>query len=208
MFVWNRTRFSISPTTVYNPIDTSAANGDFGLPLLRNPDPQPVVDNGWSAGSVSATLFNDPQYQANNDDYLHGNPVPRGTSLGLSWFRVARIGPARFVVTCGAGGTLGYQSWIDVQNDNAAAQFGSQDFFNVLQNDEIRMWYMVEWSPAVTAPIYQVMDNEQVPDHYQWRPFNATHELYPWGAQSQPLGRNMAGTFRWIQKLMTQPPIW
>jgi hypothetical protein len=209
MFVWRRSRFAISPAAVYNPIDTDVANRDFGLPLLRNPDPQPQVANGWAAGAVNDAKFNDSSYQANGyDDYVHGDPTPRTNSTAMAWFRVVRIGPARFVITCGSGGTLGYQDWVDVQRDNATAQFGSQEFFNDLLNDETRLWYMVEWSPAISGVTYQCMDNEQQPDHYQWRPFNAIHEDYPSGRQSQPHARNMVGTIRWIQKLFNQPPVW
>ncbi len=209
MYVWRRTRFAISPATVYNPIDANPANTDYGLPLLRNPDPQPAVSNGWAAGTVNAALFNDPSYMSNNyDDYMHGDPTPRTNANAMSWFRVVRIGPARFIITCGSGGTEGYQSWSDVQNDNATAEFGSQDFFNDLAYAETRTWYMVEWSPAISGVTYQCMDNEQQPDHYQWRPFNAIHENFPWGWQSQPHARNMVGTIRWIQKLLDQPPVW
>jgi hypothetical protein len=209
MFVWKRSRFAISPATVYNAIDTNPANGDFGLPLLRNPDPQPEVSNGWGSGAVNATLFNDPSYMSNNyDDYVHGDPTPRTNSTAMSWFRVVRIGPARFIITCGSGGTLGYQSWTDVQNDNATAMFGTQDMFNDLIYEETRSWYMVEWSPAISGVTYQCIDNEQQPDHYQWRPFNAIHENFPWGWQSEPHARNMVGTIRWIQKLLNQPTVW
>jgi hypothetical protein len=209
MFVWRRTRFAISPATVCNAIDTTPGNTDFGLPLLRNPDPQPEVSNGWATGTVNAARFDDPAYATNNyDDYVHGDPLPRSNSTAMSWFRVVRIGPARFVITCGAGGTLGYQSWTDVQNDHATALFATQDFFNDLSYAETRSWYMVEWSPAISGVTYQCIDNEQQPDHYQWRPFNAIHENFPWGWQSQPHARNMVGTMRWIQKLFVQPPVW
>jgi hypothetical protein len=212
MFVWKRTRFAISPNAVCNPINTKSGASDFGLPLLRYPDPQPAVDNGWTPGSerISANLFDDGSQGSSRADYLHGDPTPRPNSTGLSWFRLMRIGPARFLITVGAGSTLGFRSWKEVVAAGALMEqyFGDPSTFEVFRNEELRMWYLVEWSPAVAGATYQCIDNEQAPDHYQWRPFNPSHEWYPNGHQSQPHARNMVGTIRWSQKLLNEPPSW
>ena len=212
MFVWKRTRFAISQAAVYNPIATADGARDFGLPLLRNPDPQPAVSNGWNPGSVriDASLFDDGSQGSSRADYAHGDPTPRTNSTALAWFRLMRIGPARFLVTVGAGATLGFRSWPEVVAAGAAMEqyFGDPATFAAFQADEVRMWFLVEWSPAVAGATYQCIDNEQAPDHYQWRPFNPSHEWYPNGHQSQPHARNMVGTIRWSQKLLIEPPAW
>ncbi len=214
MWVWTRTKYAVQLTAAYNPISNRSSDSDFGMPYLRNPDPQPVVANGWPS-AVSASAFDDGVGGATRRDFVHGDPTPRANAQDLAWFRVMRTAPARFLVTCGAGGTRGFKTWNEVQQaetsgevPGATAIFGSQDFFEQLRDGETRFWYMVEWSPAVGGATYQCIDNEQSPDHYQWRPFNPVHEYYPSGHQSQPHARNMVGTIRWAQRLRTEPAVW
>jgi hypothetical protein len=214
MWVWTRTRYAVQLTAAYNPIANQASASDYGMPYLRHPDPQPVVANGWP-GAVSAATFDDGVGGATRHDFVHGDPAPRPGSQDLAWFRVLRTGAARFTVTCGAGGTRGFRSWQEVQQaessgelPGATAIFGSREFFQQQYDDETRLWYLVEWSPAVGGATYQCIDNEQRPDHYQWRPFNPVHENYPSGHQSQPHARNMVGTIRWVQRLRNEPAAW
>jgi hypothetical protein len=212
MFVWARTRYATRLTAAYNPIATDPADAaTFGMPFLRNPDPQPAAGNGWP-GAVSAARFD-----ANTvGDYVHGDPTPRANSTGMAWFRVYRRGPDRFIVTCGAGGSMGFKDWHEVQAEEASGRtpgatgaFGDETMFRAVQDQEVRFWYLVEWSPAVGGATYQCVDNEQAPDHYQWRPFNPIHENYNGGGhQSQTHARNMLGTLRFIQRLRAMPDAW
>jgi hypothetical protein len=214
MWVWKRTRYAIEPTVAFNPMERDPGKPGFGMPYLRHPDPQPQVVNHWSEGgdgsSVNDQNFDRGVVDPSANDHVHGDPRPRVTSLGLSWFRVRRTGPARFVITCGAGGTQGFRRWSDL--DAAAKQeFGGEQGESLwlsLRSQEILLWFEVEWSPAVGGATYQCIDNEQAPDHYQWRPFNPVHENYPNGHQSQTHARNLVGTFRYIQRLRHEPAEW
>jgi hypothetical protein len=212
MWVWNRTRYAIKPTVAFNPMERESGKPGFGLPYLRYPDPQPQVVNYWTEGSGGSAV-NDQNFDRglldpSSSDYVHGDRRPRVTSTGMAWFRVYRSGPARFIITCGAGGSLGFRAWNDMNRDEKL-QFGDDaNFWGDLRNQESLMWYEVEWSPAVGGATYQCIDNEQRPDHYQWRPFNPVHENYPGGHQSQPHARNMVGTFRYIQRLRHEPTTW
>jgi hypothetical protein len=187
MYVMHLPPYAIRLTAAYNPINTTPGSPDFGLPYLRNPDPQPVAAN-WS-------------------DFATGDPTPVSNSVGLSWFRVCRISGARFIVTCGAGGTMGWRDWTELTTVGGAAaraQFNDDSaFFDTLLQAEFRLWYEVEWSAAVNDPSYMVMHQDIKPDHFYWKPFNVTHE-----ARSQPSARNLAGTIRWIQRLDTAPALW
>jgi hypothetical protein len=209
MYVWERPPCAVALTHAHNPMQTDPTRADFGLPYLRYPDPQPVVSNGWmkngNAGAVHANFFGDPTQQVSSkkNEYLFGDATPRMNSVGLSWFRVYRKGPATFIVTCGAGGTAGHRAW-NIMTTNEKAAFGNDDnLWSNLRAQEILMWFEAEWSPAVGGATYQCIDNEQRPDHYQWRPFNTTHE-----SQSQTHARNMVGTFRYIQRLRYEPDDW
>lgn len=187
MYVMRRPPYAIRLTAAYNPIDTTPGSPDYGLPYLRNPDPQPV----------SATW----------NDFATGDATPAASSVDQSWFRVCRISGARFIVTCGAGGTRGWRDWSELNSVGgpaARAQFNDDSaFFDSLLQSEVRLWYEVEWSAAVNDPSYMVMHQDIRPDHFYWKPFNVTHE-----ARSQPSARNFAGTIRWIERLDSPPATW
>jgi hypothetical protein len=212
MWVWNRTRYAIKSTVAFNPMERDPSKPDFGMPYLRHPDPQPEVVNYWTENSdgsgVNDQNFDRGIVDPSSSDYIHGDPRPRASSLGLAWFRVLRTGPARFIITCGAGGSQGFRRWSDMNLLQQQEFSGDEGLWLSLRNQEILMWYEVEWSPAVGGATYQCIDNEQRPDHYQWRPFNPVHENYPGGHQSQTHARNMVGTFRYIQRLRTEPTEW
>jgi len=211
MWVWNRTPYAIAADAVFNPIEREPTSPDFAMPYLRHPDPQPVVVNYWTPGGAGSAV-NDQNFDRGlidpTSDYVHGDPQPRMNSTAMAWFRVHRSGPARFIITCGAGATQGFRRWTDMSLTDRQ-QFGNDEsLWHDLRNQEVIMWYEVEWSPAVGGATYQCIDNEQRPDHYQWRPFNPVHENYPGGHQSQTHARNMVGTFRYIQRLRHEPGAW
>ena len=211
MWVWARTPYAIKSDAVFNPIERKPTHPDFSMPYLRYPDPQPVVVNYWTPGGAGSTV-NDQNFDRgiidpSSSDHAHGDSRRRTNSTAMAWFRVHRSGPARFVITCGAGATEGFRRWTDMTLSERQ-QFGEESLWNDLRNQEVIMWYEVEWSPAVGGATYQCIDNEQRPDHYQWRPFNPVHENYPGGHQSQTHARNMVGTFRYIQRLRHEPAAW
>ncbi|HYE05051.1 MAG TPA: hypothetical protein VEL07_05945 [Planctomycetota bacterium] len=197
MHLWTRTRFAISTAACANPI-ADESSPDFGRPYLRNPDPRPAVDNGWP-GSVDAARW---------DDFARGDPRPRPTSVGMAWFRVKRIASSRFVVACGGGGTEGWRDWNEVAaaGPDAIARFGHREVFDALRDDEPRLWYRVEWSPAVSDNMYQLLENRIHIDHYAWRAFNASQDFGD--GRSQAMNRNPVGTIRWIQRLAGEPADW
>jgi hypothetical protein len=211
MFVRERPPYAVALTNAYNPISTNATQPDFGLPYLRYPDPQPVVLNNWiktsGGAAVNAGKFGDPtkRYDDNKDLYLFGDPRPRSNSIGLGWFRIYRKPPggATFIITCGSGSSGGHREWNDMSTIEQQEFGGDGAMWASLRAAEVLMWFEAEWSPAVGGATYQCIDNEQHPDHYQWRPFNTTHE-----AQSQTHARNMVGTFRYIQRLRFEPDQW
>lgn len=209
MFMWERPPCAVQLTNSYNPMPQDSSHADFGLPYLRYPDPQPIINNAWEKNgppsNVNDSNFGNPTLRTstNLDTYLHGDPRPRTNSLGMSWFRVYRKGPATFIITCGAGGSGGHRSWATMSVDDKEPFGGDQTLWENLRAEEIIMWFEAEWNPAVGGATYQCIDNEQHPDHYQWRPFNTTHE-----GQSQPHARNMVGTFRYIQRLRDEPDNW
>lgn len=206
MYVMRRPPFALTTEACRNPIETDPGSPRFGVPWLARPDPMPAT-----------TSFS---------DWVAGDRAARANSLHLGWFRVHRKGPARFVITAGAGGTMGYRSWTEVPAEDRTALGGDPAVFTELQARELRLWYEVQWSAAVqanyqtytTAPessqrLY-TYDNgtgtkqyRTGPDHYSLMPFNASHQGGN-DAQSQSLGRNLGGTIQWIQRLETEPPAW
>jgi hypothetical protein len=214
MYVMQCPPYATQLTATYNPISTLSTDPNFGLPLLRYPDPMPVVSNGWAqqstSGSVVATLYDDGQNGATLSDFVHGNPQPREQTTGKSWFRVYRDGPATFVLTCGSGGTMGYKDFQEVTSvggASVAAAFNNDpNLFSTLQAEETRIWYRIEWSSAVAELTYHNLQHEVLggQEHYMMWPPNAS---YTWwvGNRTQNWFKNPVGTIRWIQRLMNQP---
>jgi hypothetical protein len=208
MYRWTRPPYAIQQTVSYNPIENDPTEPNFAMPYLNYPDPQPVVSNDWSPGGPATDVDNANFGLSTTPDatkFLYGDSTPVPITQSISWFRVYRKGPATFIITCGAGGTGGHRSWdrmTGIEQDEFGGPTG-QTLWASLRAEEVIMWFEAEWSPAVGGATYQCIDNEQSPDHYQWRPFNTTHE-----SQSQPHARNFCGTFRYIQRLRYEPKDW
>ena len=189
MFVERRPPFAVMPTVAPNPIPADGA--DFGKALCLHPDPVPVVDaqTQWAV-------------------WVAGDRTPDPQAACETWFRVYRDGPATFTLTCGAGGTLGYRSWDEVQADGATARFnGDRAFFASLRSDEVVRWYRVAWSAAVASSDYQHLQNEghldNHSDHYTQRAMNVSRE-----SRSQGRQVNAVGTISWVQRLLQEPEHW
>jgi hypothetical protein len=215
MHVWQRPPYATKLTACYNPINSDPSRSsqpDYLYPFLRNPDPQPQVSNGWVSGSasVSNALYDDGAGGATRNDFVHGDPRPRGQTTGKSWFRILREGPATFLVTVGAGGTAGFRSYNEASQQGFAALFNNDpDFFRDLSDHELRLWFRMEWSAAVTDVTYHwnlhhTLSNQD--NYLQW-PQNASHS-WSYGCRSSGFDRNMGGTFRWIERLLGEPTSW
>jgi hypothetical protein len=213
MQVLVRPPFAVSPRVAVNPITLDGANPL--KPYVIEPDPQRFDRQ------LNAAQF--------RERYVTGDTRPDLARYVPSWFRVWRAGPARFVVTCGMGETMGFRDWQEVVDAGQAAAFGGdgasgQAFFAVLQTQETRLWYLVEWSPHVASSDYQNLQNEfshqeithpipqadgkprkttKAVETYLQRPINVSQE-----SRSQGLLVNPVGTIRLIQRLLNEPDHW
>jgi hypothetical protein len=195
MYVMVRPPYAVQLTTAYNPIASDPANPAFGRPYLTSPDPMPVVVKPMS----TPTALN---------DYLTGDLRARVDSTGRSWFRVYRDGMDTFVITCGAGGSLGFNNWNEVLGAGAGGTFNNDHgMFLTLLDQEVRLWYRVQWSAAVATPEVHNIKNSWVDnlgsvydDYYVSFPMNSSQSI-----RSQSHCKNMGGTFRYIERLRYQP---
>ncbi|HYE07458.1 MAG TPA: hypothetical protein VEL07_18220 [Planctomycetota bacterium] len=184
-----------------NPIVVDEASPRFGMPYLRHPDPRPIA----------ATFA----------DFRAGDRRPLTDTVARAWIRVRRDDVDVFTVTCGSGATQGFRDWDEVAASGHADDYGGdQVHFDQLRNDEARLWYRLQWSPAIASPElhnpYPVMRAGWAPG-----PMNAIHvehhvafgmnssQAKPSGeTDCQGLQRNMGGTIRWIQRLREAPAAW
>jgi len=211
--------FAIRLDAAPNPI-----NPTDGYPYLSRPDPMPVLPRGkWDWSNPSPVDFS---------EFERGDPRPITSSLGLSWFRLHRCGPghpnahyanynaATFIVTVGAGGTGGFRFYgkppgrpaemtsADEQRFMNAAHFGA------LQAEEIRQWYLVEWSPAVGGQyLFNIIHHRPTKVDANGEDFAITQyaqfpQNYKRYTHSQGKLKNFGGTIRLVQRLLKEPPEW
>jgi hypothetical protein len=210
MYRWTRPPYSIKPTVAYNPIlidPAQSADPRWGRPLLLNPDPQPGIVNGWP-GTVDGS---------NWSEYVQGDTTPVGDSLSMSWFRIRRVSAATFLITCGAGGTMGFKDWSEVVAANNPAgrisgALGGTEMFNndpaffeELRVTEVRTWYEVRWLAAVKPLDFRY---EEAVWWGGWLQNAFAYRIYPVnGSQYTGWGRanrfnpNPVGTINYIQRL-------
>ena len=211
MYVQNIPPFAIRLDAAPNPIDPNV-----GIPYLTRPDPMPVMPKaGWIPSSPTSADF---------DAFERGDPTPRMNSVGLSCFRLYRLGgpdprfakynAATFIVTCGAGGTGGYRSWTEASMSPEAGRFGSSAQFEAMRMAEARLWYLVEWSPAVGGQFIFGNIHHKTPTtdgngqrfaitQYSQFPQNRSHYSHSQGKE-----KNFGGTIRYVQRLPSEPPEW
>ncbi|MDA3959477.1 MAG: hypothetical protein PF961_01710 [Planctomycetota bacterium] len=206
-----------------NSIEQDPSDPLFGLPLLRNPDPSPL----GSAGTAPSWT-----------EHQLGNEAPVMTSLGRAWMRLYRDGPATFVITVGAGGTMGFKNWAEVVAHGASGTFGgSREMFEDSKASEVRMWYRAEWSPAVGGnDVWRLLNQQGYGDSWRDSPMwsnnlggkektslnHATWNWQYWGPSEdklkardesrsidpRPVTVNQGGTFTFIQRLRFPPARW
>jgi hypothetical protein len=75
--------------------------------------------------------------------------------------------------------------------------------------NELRLWYRVEWSAAVTDVTYHwnLHHTLGAQDNYTQWPQNSSHS-WTYGPRSSGFDRNMGGTFRWIERIRMEPTNW
>lgn len=210
VYAMERPPWSVSIDATPNVIQQDRTQPDFGLPLLRFPDPMPafgpdmpgadmvardnVSDRMTSVAQVGPDLVKSTAAKsARFALWRTGDPTPRAESLNKSWFRVLRDGPATFVVTCGSGASHGFRSWAEVTAAGQDAFFGTVDFFRDIRATEVILWYRVEWSPAV---IHSGTSNSKPTASYRpdWLRFRGS--------------ANQGGTIQYIQRLRHEPAVW
>ncbi|HYE04960.1 MAG TPA: hypothetical protein VEL07_05485 [Planctomycetota bacterium] len=184
-FVMRRPPFAISPRTALNPVLLDPARPWSEILGLTAFDPQPAV--------------------AREDDFEAGDRASRPGTSGRAWFRCWRMpatspdGPhATFIVTCGAGATLGWRRFADAP----PGTFPDQAAFDALRGAETILWYEVAWSAAVGAGVtnhYWVVGEDQ----RGWR-LNAigSPRQHSW---RRPHSRQFGGTFASIRRLAGEP---
>ena len=218
--------FAIRLDATPNPIDPQN-----GIPFLSRPDPLPVLPRAYNWSNPSNKDFT---------EFETGDPRPVSNSLDLAWFRLFRLGPqphpnfstkypdgykqynpATFIVTVGAGATGGFRYFGTPPNGRPIEmtkadeqRFGTKENFAALQSEELRYWYLVEWSPAVGG---QLLFNSI---HHRDGKYDANGEYFaitqyaqfPQNksrySHSQGKLKNFGGTIRFIQRLATEPPEW
>ncbi len=147
--MWHPARY---PTQAkYPQLTDNAAYPHGAYPGQGVADPQPVaVDLPGGGGLADFTV-----YRAEDSSPL--DPLLSAAAPACNaWFRVKRIGPARFLVTAGAGPTRGYLNWTDPELtavDQNNYFLNDQQYFETLRSGETLLWYVVTWSPAV-SPAY------------------------------------------------------
>lgn len=184
--LWKRPPTAISPNVAPNPIrhePTKDWRALVGFPVR---DPQPAV--------------------ANRAQFLAGDRTPMPWTENPCWFRVYRLKPAVFIITCGAGSSGGFRDWQEVQDAGASDRWGSSVVWQAHRNQEPIFWYEVEWNAGVNVNSSGYMylgDLSIVPNNVS-KTFGNSGTL---GAD-QPNKRNQMGTFLYLQRLDHEPDRW
>lgn len=208
MHVWTVPRWATTLKVCYNPINTDSANqvdGDYLWPYLRYPDPEPHGSKREYGQYPTATARAEA-FGRHRD----GQKQARQHTVGKSWFRILRDGPTTFLVTCGAGGSLGHRSWTEVVQQGDAVLFNNDpSLFEVMRSQEVRLWYRVEWSASSTELTYHWDFHHRFSntDTYMQWPMNASH-AWMGGCRSPSNDRNFGGSIRWLQRLRSEPTYW
>ncbi len=222
MYVMERPPWAIAINATPNPLDNGRLPGDplFGVPLLRRPDPQPIFATSAVPASTAVAW----------QQFRDGNRLARAQSTNRGWMRIFRESPATFVVTVGSGASLGYRDWAEVQAFAGDADFlNDSTVFTEIANDEIRLWYRLEWSPAIGGADGGLLTHENKPDLEQWGTGSGQIDQFQWldgnipaapfskipntgspGSIEDPhaLQVNQGGTIAWIQRLIAAPEQW
>jgi hypothetical protein len=199
--------YAVKPTFAYNPSRMDATLAWSALVNYTNPDPQPATTT-WQ-------------------DFKDGKPVPRQNSFGKSWFRIYRdrntgtgtpVEPATFTITCGAGGTHGFRTYLEAANAGQGQLFNNDPAtFGLLRSQERLLWFRTEWTSAVGG---SSMGIRLANGYWELPEINSGSysSFYSDGRYSgTPLhnadqhwwvNRNPVGSFLYIQRLDHEPAEW
>jgi hypothetical protein len=186
----------------------NAIDPTTGVPWLVEPDPKPQVASSFA-------------------DFERGNPAARQDSVGRSWFRLLRCGSgsntnlarynaATFIVTCGSGGTRGFRSrdWALMSAEERGLFANDQLTLATLETDEIRLWYLVEWSAAVgglhqfNLVHHRGATTDANNDNFTFNQYSQVPPNHSFYSHSHTKERNFGGTIRYVQRLNSEPPEW
>ncbi|MBA3683811.1 MAG: hypothetical protein H0W72_00985 [Planctomycetes bacterium] len=184
------------------------------------PDPEAVVDPRISAAAAAQFVAGDQRPRAgtagrswfrvyretaadhNGDRDPYYDVINLNGGRGIDANGADRPYPPNasvFVVTCGAGATLGFRRWTEVVAAGAQQSFlNQQTYFDQLRGTEIILWYRIEWSPQ--AGDYGPMGRRKA---YP-RP---NHSYFPIWNQISAMP-SQAGSILWTQRLDREPPAW
>jgi hypothetical protein len=206
MYLMKRPPFAITMQVGHNLMQTANSSAaDYCQPLLRYPDPMPVVSNGWTIPGGPASVTD-----ARFNEFAIGDRTPIPDTQGRAWFRVYRDGPGTFIVTCGAGGSEAFKDWAEVVAEGKQGMFNNdRPFFENLRNNEVRLHYRIVWTAAVTETSYHNLQHEigRETDHYETWPPNSSH-TWSSSRRTQTWMKNPVGTIIMTQRLLTEPTFW
>ncbi len=203
MYRWQRPPYAIRNAAVLNPIETDPAGPRYGFPYLIAPDPQYP---GFDARRSDHAVADGAAFAS----FRAGDATPVPHTVGKSWFRVHRLSAARFIITCGAGGTMGFRDWNEVLAPHRTIGGlpggpelfdGNPQVFAAVRQTEVRLWYEIQWSAAVkvqTANDYLMPwegGNVLVGNINNTQRWEHSHGLHP----------NHLGTLAYIQRLDQGP---
>jgi len=231
-----RPRYAVRPDMTPNAIPSAESRPEtFGIPFLIRTDPTPEFDPSLG--------IHNPVSAPQRLSWVRGDAEVITGSAGLGWFRVYRetggeadrpieSGPpgATFIITVGDGVTEGWRDWAEVMaTPGAWSAFGDNiamaaSIYEQMSAAELRMWYRVEWSPAVGGNedvaymVAQHVDSNRdyhpnigagvdKDSFYSSFPVNASGYIsaHVNSINSPSLPRNFVGTFRYIQRLKRPP---
>jgi hypothetical protein len=148
----------------------------YAVGMDRAPNPFAVPD--WNADAFRYAEYDMDALPVRPlattfSDFVAGDLSIRPESAGMAWFRIYREADADhdgdgvpaydtidhgpnhgiFVITCGAGGTLGFRDWDEVRSiypDPSDRPF-DRSSFETMRAQESIVWYRVAYSAAVSA---------------------------------------------------------
>jgi len=213
MLVRRMPPYAVSMAACPNPILTPANQGWYPQEVARgrrpfdivlcDPDPWPAAMDAGANDPRTWTWKKKNPGEAANQRLLwtEGLPEARPESADLSWFRVYRDDVTTFVLTCGAGGTEGFKDWSEVVAEGRQEAFyDDKNLFENLLADEVRLWYRVGWSPAI-SPI------NRSPSEIVEREFPRMLERYS-DDNVRASAYNVCGSIAWVQRLRQTPLEW
>lgn len=234
------------PAAASNP-DAWFTSNEAGSELsFRMPNlPRAPVSSNFELAPLSGNFRTDTAV-----DFHYGDQNPLPNSQGKAWFRIYRELPAEhdgvpgnvtnagrsdefdvvdltdhhsvFIITCGAGGSMGFRDWSEVQAYQAETgelPFDRLTYENLRATERI-LWYRVEWSASVLPGTFSdTIDSRDNLESHLWTShvslFNtlSRKRAPPRIWRNAPMeggsvAKNPVGTIDWIMRLEREPPNW